>query len=89
MILSDTLSPEELRSRIGDLADTGNPWRHSAREILGLAAYRTGDMTGARTYFSEIADDEESGQGVRQRAQLMLGLIQSREGPPPPEPEEG
>lgn len=89
MLLSDTLGPEELQSRIGDLADTGNPWRHSAREILGLAAYRVGDYATARKYFNEIADDQESGQGVKQRAQLMLGLIQSREGPPAPEPEEG
>ena len=89
MILSDSLDPAELQSRIGDLVQTGNPWRHSAREVLGLAAYRVGDYTAARKYFNEIADDQESGQGVKQRAQLMLGLINSREGPPPPEPEEG
>jgi hypothetical protein len=89
LILSDTLSPEELRSRIGDLAATGNPWRHTAREILGLAAYRANDLAAARTYFDEIVGDEESAQGVRQRAQLMLALIQSREGPPPPDPEAG
>jgi hypothetical protein len=89
LILSDTQSPEELRSRIGDLAATGNAWRHTAREILGLAAYRTNDLATARTYFDEIVDDQESAQGVRQRAQLMLALIESREGPPPPEPEEG
>jgi len=89
MILADSLGPDELQSRIGDLVQTGNPWRHSAREILGLAAYRVGDLDTARKYFDEIADDQESGQGVKQRAQLMLGLIQSRQGPPPPEPEEG
>ena len=89
MILTDTLGPEELRSRIGDLVQTGNPWRHSARETLGLSAYRVGDMATARTYITEIVDDEESGQGVKQRAQLMLGLIQSREGPPSSEPQEG
>ncbi len=89
LLLADTQTPEELRSRIGDLAQTGNPWRHTAREILGLAAYRAGDLTGARTYFDEIADDQESAQGVRQRAQLMLALIESRQGPAAPDPEEG
>jgi hypothetical protein len=89
LILSDTQSPEELRSRIGDLAATGNPWRHTAREILGLSAYRANDLAAARTYFDEIVDDQESAQGVRQRAQLMLSLIDSREGRPAPEPEEG
>lgn len=90
LILADTQSPQELSSRIGDLAQTGNPWRHAAREILGLAAYRTNDLATARKYFDEIVNDQESAQGVRSRAQLMLALIQSREGPPPPaEPEEG
>jgi hypothetical protein len=90
LILVDSQGPQELSSRIGDLARTGNPWRHAAREILGLAAYRTNDLSAARGYFDEIISDEESGQGVRSRAQLMLALIQSREGPPPPaEPEEG
>lgn len=90
LILVDSQSPQDLSSRIGDLARTGNPWRHAAREILGLAAYRTNDLAAAREYFDEIVSDEESGQGVRSRAQLMLALIQSREGPPPPaEPEEG
>ena len=89
-ILVDSQSPEELSSRIGDLARTGNPWRQAAREILGLAAYRTNDLATARGYFDDIAKDQEAAQGIRSRAQLMLALIQSREGPPPPaEPEEG
>jgi hypothetical protein len=89
LILVDSQSPQDLSARIGDLAQTGNPWRHAAREILGLSAYRTDDLAAARGYFDEIVKDEESGQGVRSRAQLMLTLIQSREGPPPAEPEEG
>jgi hypothetical protein len=90
LILADSQTPQELTARIGDLAQTGNPWRHAAREILGLAAFRTNDLTTARQYFDEIVGDQDSGQGVRSRAQLMLGLIQSREGPPAAaEPEEG
>jgi hypothetical protein len=90
LILVDSQSPEELSSRIGDMAQTGNPWRQAAREILGLSAYRSNDLASARKYFDQIVADQESAQGVRQRAQLMLTLIQSREGPPPPaEPEEG
>jgi hypothetical protein len=90
MILVGSQSPEELSSRIGDLVQTGNPWRFQAREILGLAAYRANDLKAARDYFDEIVNDQESSQGVRQRAQLMLALIQSRQGPSPqPEPGEG
>jgi hypothetical protein len=89
LILADSLSAQELASRIGDLAGTGNPWRHTAREVLGLAAWRANDLATARQYFDDILADQESAPGVRNRAQLMLALIQSREGPPPAEPEEG
>lgn len=89
ILLADAQAPQELETRIGDLAGTGNPWRQTAREILGMAAYRTNDFAAARKYFDEIVNDQESGQGVRQRAQLMLGLIESREGPQPAAPEEG
>lgn len=82
ILLTDSASVAELTSRIGDLADTGNPWRHNAREILGFAAFRAEDLTAARTYFTEIVDDQESGQGAQSRAQVMLSLIASREGQP-------
>ena len=82
MILADNASVADLTSRIGDLAATGNPWRHSAREILGLAAWREGDMATARKYFDEIVADQEAPQSVRSRAQFMLGLITARIGAP-------
>ena len=83
LILVETASLADLQTRIGELADTGNPWRHSAREILGLAAWRTSDFTTARKYFQEIADDQESPQDLRSRAQFMLALITARLGAPP------
>jgi len=82
MLLSDSASASELSSRVGDLADTGNPWRQDAREILGFAAFRENDLATAQKYFTEIVDDQESGQGARSRAQVMLALIASREGAP-------
>lgn len=82
MLLSDNASVEELTSRIGDLAKTGNPWRQPAREILGFAAFRTNDLTAAREYFSEIAADQDSTPGIRSRAEVMLSLITSRQGEP-------
>ncbi len=82
MILADNASVADLTARIGDLAATGNPWRHSAREILGLAAWREGDMATSRKYFDEIVADQEGPQSVRSRAQFMLGLITARQGAP-------
>ena len=73
----------DLEKRLGDLAGTGNPWRHNARELLGLAAWRAGDYDAARKYFDEIANDQESPADLRQRAQVMLSLIAARIGEPP------
>jgi len=80
MILADDASVADLDARIGDLAATGNPWRHSARELLGLAAWRVGDLAASRKYFDEIVADQEAPQSVRSRAQFMLGLITARDG---------
>ena len=82
-MLVDTETLADLEKRLGDLASTGNVWRHNARELLGLAAWRTGDFDAARKYFDEINSDQEAPQDLRQRAQVMLALITARIGAPP------
>ncbi len=83
-LLVDTAPLADLEKRISDLASTGNVWRHNARELLGLDAWRVGDYQAARKYFDEINNDEASPADLRQRAQVMLSLIQARIGAPPP-----
>jgi hypothetical protein len=80
LILVDTASLADLEDRIGDLAATGAPWRHSAREILGLAAWRAGDLVTARNYYEQIASDQEKPADLQTRAQFMLALIRARVG---------
>jgi hypothetical protein len=82
LILVESATVGDLQTRIGDLAAPGNPWRHTAREILGLAAWRVNDFATARKLFQEIGSDQESSQDVRQRAQLMIALIDARQGAP-------
>jgi hypothetical protein len=82
LLLVETASVAELATRIGDLAATGNGWRHSAREILGLAAFRENDLATARKYFSDIVADQETPNSLRQRAQLIMAVIDSREAKP-------
>lgn len=82
-LLVDTASMADLDKRLGDLASTGNVWRHNARELLGLAAWRVGDYETARKYFDEISQDQEAPGDLRQRAQMMLSLITARIGAPP------
>jgi hypothetical protein len=82
LMLVDTASLADLEARIADLAGTGEPWRHSAREILGLAAWRAGDLETARTYYEQIAADQEKPADLQTRAEFMLALIRARTGDP-------
>lgn len=50
----DEADKAEMTTRVGALASGNGPWRHSARELLGLAAYKAGDAAEAEKYFSEI-----------------------------------
>ncbi len=83
LILTETASLAELEARIGDLAATGNPWRHSAREFLGLAAWRGGDYAAAQKYYRQIADDEQKPRDIGTRTEMMLSLLRARLGAPP------
>ena len=73
-----------MKTRLSDLAATGGPWRNAAREILGLTAWRVGDVEAARGYFDEIAGDQTATESMKSRAQLMLELIKSKAGEPAP-----
>lgn len=56
----------------------GNPWRHAAREVLGTAAYASGDLERARGIFEEIQQDAETPQDIWVRSGLMMSLINGR-----------
>lgn len=78
----DEADMSEMTERVGAVADGDSPWKHSARELLGLAAFRTGDMDRAAQFFNETLSDTDAPQGVRQRAEMMLALIVRADGEP-------
>jgi hypothetical protein len=66
---------EQVSAAVEEMAVPGNAFRHSAREALGLAAYKAGNMAQARQWFQSIVDDVDSPRGVASRAHMMLDLI--------------
>jgi hypothetical protein len=50
-------------------------WRFTAKEILGLAAFKEGKLADAERLFGELAGDGEAPQGMRQRAEVLLALL--------------
>lgn len=64
-----------LQDRLQPLTASTSPWRFSAQEITGLLLKRSGDKTKAREMFSTLANDKNTPQGVRTRAQEMLSIL--------------
>ncbi|MGI9367109.1 MAG: tetratricopeptide repeat protein [Rhizobiaceae bacterium] len=81
MLLVDAGTVTEVEARVGSLTAPGAPYRASAREALGLAYFKAGDMDNAFKQFNSLADDEETPQSLAQRTRIMLQLIASRGGP--------
>lgn len=75
MILVDHGSYEDVASRAEQLAVDSNALRHSAREALGLAAWKAGNSADALKLFDQIVADAEAPQNARQRAQMAAELI--------------
>ena len=75
LILVDTGSQVDVASRVEPLSADTNPLRHSAREALGLAAWKDGKFKDALTLFDQIAADAQAPRNNRERATLMAELI--------------
>lgn len=65
----------EMQNRLNDLAADGNPWRFSARELLGTAAYKAGDIVTATKEFDRILSDQGTPPGVAARVRVLMGTI--------------
>ncbi len=69
----------EMQNRLKPLLNAESPWRHSARELMGLAAWKAGKADEARRLFEEALGDGAAPPGLRRRAQMMLALLASKE----------
>ena len=76
-LLVDTGSYEDVSAMVEAMATPTNAMRHAAREALGLAAYKAGDMPRAREWFEQITEDAEAPNNVSNRAQMMLDNIKA------------
>ena len=81
MLLVDSGTVADVESRVGPLSAPGAPYRASAREALGLAYYRAGDLENAFKQFETLVSDEDIQPGASQRARILLDLIASKGGP--------
>ncbi len=71
----DKESYETLSRDLASLRSGTSRWRFSAKEILGLAAFKEGKTAEAEHLFAELFGDEEAPRGMRQRAEVMRILL--------------
>lgn len=75
MLTVDNAPLSEMQRRLDSVAAPGRAFRHNARELLALSAWRNHDFTAARRYIDMIATDAETPPGTRARTDVLSALI--------------
>ncbi len=75
LLLVDQGTYDQVADRLQSMAETGQAFRHSAREGLGLAAWKAKRFDDAAVWFQSIVEDQASPGGVRERARIMMDLL--------------
>jgi hypothetical protein len=76
-LLVDSAPYEELRARLEPLSAVDRPFRHSARELLALSAWRAGDSAAARRWIDTVVSDPETPPSIRSRVDVLMALTGS------------
>lgn len=74
-LLVDRGAYADVAQRVEQLAADTNQLRSSAREALGLSAWKEGKGSDALKLFEQIAADDAAPRGTRERAAIMVELI--------------
>lgn len=74
-LLVDSAPYADMQQRLEPSATPKSTFRHSAREMLALSAWRNNDMTAARKWLDAIAEDGETPPGLRSRSEALQALL--------------
>jgi len=74
-LLLETASYPSMRERLEAATKPDATFRHTARELLALSAWRANDTTAARQWLDMIANDGETPSGLRSRAEALQALL--------------
>jgi hypothetical protein len=74
-VLVDSSSYGDLKAALEPLTGANRAFRHSARELLALSAWKAGDTGAARQWADTILADPQSPPGTRSRAEVLSALI--------------
>ena len=69
------IDADAIRAKLRPLAVDGNPWRFSARELMSLLAWKSGQIAEAKDQLTALAADPQTPATIRDRAQQILAQI--------------
>jgi hypothetical protein len=74
-LLVDSTTYPNLLQRLEPATAPSSTFRHTARELLALSAWRANDASAARQWLDQIANDGETPQSLRGRAEALQALL--------------
>jgi hypothetical protein len=74
-LLVDTAPYSELKTQLEPLTGSDKIFRHTARELLALSAWKSGDTDAVKQWTGMIITDPTSPQSTRSRAEVLSELI--------------
>jgi hypothetical protein len=77
LLLVDTAPLAEMNQRLESLATPTGAFRHTARELLALAAIRASDQAAAERWLDAISGDPDAPQSLRARVDVLRTLNES------------
>jgi hypothetical protein len=74
-ILIDQSAPAEAAKRLEPLAGADRPFRHTAREMLALAAWRSGNAAEVKRWSDIVSTDAQTPPATRERVEMLMALL--------------
>jgi hypothetical protein len=74
-LLLESSTYPDMKQRLEAAAAPGATFRHTARELLALSAWRANDAAATRQWLDLIANDGDSPPSLRSRAEALQALL--------------
>jgi hypothetical protein len=76
-LLMDSGAYADARARLEPLTGADHTFRHTARELLALTAWRAGDAAAAKRWIELISTDPATPPDERSRMEMLTALMAS------------
>ena len=76
-VMVDSASLDAVEAKLQSVAGDDHAFRFAAREAIGLAAYKAGNISDAKAQFEELVADPQAPGSLTQRGNVMLDVSTS------------